>query len=294
MAFDVKQWMKNELGFTDTELTDEFVSRFTPERAEKIEKGVLRQADYSRRMNELQTKNDALTQEIADWTEVQTTTAAQAEERRVALETLETEKLKLHQAVTRLAEQAGLKVDDVLKGVEPPKPAAATAPAAFDPGPLHNQIGQATSWLINYSTELPVLMAEHKALTGEDLDPRKLRDELIARAQANDRTGANGAKKSTDARTVWEEMYTIGEKRTAKNAADRAAEITAAEQRGREAARSEAAIPGATAPGSHAPVFTGQRKSALERPQPGRNTSGFAQSLASGKYRRPAAGSGAR
>lgn len=284
MALDVKKWLKDELGFTDAELTDEFVARFDTTRAEKIEKGFLRQADYSRRMNELQSKNDQLTQEIADWTEVQTTTATQAEERRVALETLETEKLKLHQAVTRLAEQAGLKVDDVLKGVEPPKRPEATPPAAFDPTPLQTQLGAATSYLLTFATELPIIMAEHKALTGEDLDPRKLRDELVTRANA---------KKGTDPRAVWEEMYGIGEKRTAKATADRAAEITAAEQRGREAAKSEAAIPGATAPGTHAPVFTGNRKSALERPQPGRNTSGFAQSLASGKYRKPA-GAGAR
>lgn len=277
MAFDIKHWLKNDLGFTDAEITPELVASFEP-KAAKIEGGYLRQSDYSKFVNEYKTKSDQLTQEIADWTEVQTGSAAEATERRDMINQLEKDKLALTQAAKDLAERAGVKLDDVLKGVKVPEPKV-DVPVAFDPGPLTQQIGGVTTYLLNLATELPIIMAEHKALTGEDLDPRKLRAEIVARS------GRKG--EVTDPTAVWEAMYGIPDKRTAKNASDRAAEITAAENRGREAARSEAAIPGATSTGTHAPIFGGDRKSALQRPQPGRNTAGFAQSLAKGTYRNP-------
>lgn len=281
MAFDTKKWLE-ELGFSADEITA-LAPQFET-RADKLEKGQLRLADYSREMNGLKARSDGLTQEIADWTELQTTSVAEAAQRREALEKLEQDKLTLSQAVTRLAEQAGVKVEDVLKGItlDPPKPAA--VPVAFDPEPLRNMVGSVANYMLDFATELPLIMAEHKALTGEDLDPRKLRAEITARATR---------KEPTDPRLVWETLYGIPEKRTAKDVETRAAEITAAEARGREAARSEAAIPGAQPTGTHAPIFTGGRKSALQRPQPGRNTAGFASSLAKGTYRKPV-GPGAR
>lgn len=281
--FDIKKWLKDDLGFTDAELTPEFIALMEP-RAAKVEQGYLRQADYSRFVNEYKAKSDGLTQEIADWTETQANTAAEVEARREALETLEQEKLVLTQAATRLAEESGLKLEDVLKGVKiETKPPVATV-EKFDPTPVYAQVGNVAKYLLDFATELPMIAAEHLALTGEPLNTRALRAEIEARA---------ARKENTSPVEVWEAMYGIGEKRTAKNVADRAAEITAAEARGREAAKSEAAIPGSNPVGTHAPVFA-NRTSVLQRPQPGRNTAGFAQSLAKGTYRTNPGRPGAR
>lgn len=279
---DIKKWLMEDLGFTAEECTDAFIAQMSP-KADRIEKGFLRQSDYSKHMNDLKTKSDALTTEIAEWHEVQSTTQAEAVQRREAIEALEKEKLVLNQAVVRLAEQAGVKVEDVLKGVvTPPKEPEPVKP--FDPNPINQAISNVAGYMLTLATDLPVIMAEHRRLTGEDLDPRQLRVEIERRAKA---------KEPTDPTQVWEAMFGIADKREAKRVLDHATEIKAAEDRGREAARSEAAIPGAQTTGSHAPIFGGERKSVLQRPQPGRNTSGFASSLATGKYRRPMPGPGA-
>lgn len=287
MALAVKDWMKTELGFTDAEIV-----AFNPEalaaletRAPKIEGGYLRQADYSKKMNELSAKSEQLTAEIADWTETQTTTVAEAKEKQAAIDKLELEHTRLTQIARNMAEQAGVDPTEALKGISEPKPKEPpVATKDFDPTPVYGQISNVAKYLLDLATELPVIAAEHLQLTGEHLDTRKLRAEIETRAKA---------KQSTDPREVWETLYSIPDKREAARVKTYDAEIAAAEARGREAARSEAAIPGASAPGSHAPVFQ-NRTSVLQRPQPGRNTAGFAQSLAKGTYRKPMGGSGAR
>ncbi len=282
MAFDTRAWLK-DLGFTETEILDlepRFVSR-----ADTLEKHQLRQADYSRFVNEYKTKNDTLaadyktkndqlTQEMADWASVQATTANEQQQKQTALDSLEQDKLKLTQAVTRLAEQAGVAPKTVLGGeLPPPKPK--DEPKAFDPAPVYGAIGGVTDFLLGMMGSMPAMAAEHYKLFNESLDTRKIVEEVKARA---------AKKEAVDPVQIWETLYDIPAKREAARVKTHDDEIKAAEQRGREAARSEAAIPGTQAPGIHAPIFHGH-ESALKRPQPGGNTAKFAQALASGKYR---------
>ena len=282
MAFDTRAWLK-DLGFTETEILDlepRFVSR-----ADTLEKHQLRQADYSRFVNEYKTKNDTLaadyktkndqlTQEMADWASVQATTANEQQQKQTALDSLEQDKLKLTQAVTRLAEQAGVDPKTVLGGeLPPPKPK--DEPKPFDPAPVYGAIGGVTDFLLGMMGSMPAMAAEHYKLFNESLDTRKIVEEVKARA---------AKKEAVDPVQIWETLYDIPAKREAARVKTHDDEIKAAEQRGREAARSEAAIPGTQAPGIHAPIFHGH-ESALKRPQPGGNTAKFAQALASGKYR---------
>jgi len=285
MAFDTRAWLK-DLGFNDLEIVD-LEPKFHP-RASDLEKHQLRQSDYSRFVNEYKAKNDQLaqeykakndqlTQEMADWASVQATTAAEQQQKQAALDALEQEKLKLTQAVTRLAEQAGVDPKTVLGGeLPPPKPK--DEPKPFDPAPVYGAIGGVTEFLLGLMGSMPAMADEHYRLTGERLDSRKIVEEVKARA---------AKKEAVDPVAIWEGLYDIPAKREAARQKAHDDEIKAAEQRGREAARSEAAIPGTQAPGIHAPIFLGERKSAMARPQPGRNTAQFAQALASGKYRTP-------
>lgn len=283
MAFDTRAWLK-DLGFTETEILD-LEPKFSA-RADNLEKHQLRQSDYSRFVNEYKqkqdqlaadykAKDDKLTQEMTDWANVQATTAEEARQKQAALDTLEQEKLKLTQAVTRLAEQAGVDPKTVLAGQEPP-PKPPEPPKPFDPAPVYGAIGGIADFMLGLMGSMPAMADEHYRLTGERLDSRKLVDEIKTRA---------AKKEPVDPVAIWESVYDIPTKREAARVKAHDDEIKAAEQRGREAARSEMAIPGTQAPGVHAPVFHSERKSALQRPQPGGNTARFASALASGKYR---------
>src|SRR5881394_2793562 len=272
MAFDTHGWLK-DLGFTETEILD-LEPKFHP-RAQDLEKHQLRQSDYSRFVNEYKAKNDQLTPEMADWASVQATTAAEQQQKQAALDSLEQEKLRLTQAVTRLAEQAGVDPKTVLTGDPVPPKKEDPKPSAFDPAPVYGAIGGVTEFLLGLMGSMPAMADEHYRLTGERLDTRKIVEEVKARA---------AKKEAVDPVQIWEGLYDIPTKREAARVKAHDDEIKAAEQRGREAARSEAAIPGAQSPGIHAPIFHGH-ESALKRPQPGGNTAKFAQALASGKYR---------
>jgi hypothetical protein len=155
---------------------------------------------------------------------------------------------------------------------------------AFDSKPILEQIGGISNYLLTLNAELPMIAADHLALTGKPLDTRAFIADIKARA---------ARKEDIDPVRLWETTYQIPEKRAAKAEELRKADMKAAEDRGYERARSEAAIPGQQAPGTHAPIFksgeTG-RQSILKRPQPGQGTSQFAASLASGKYRQPVGG----
>ncbi len=73
MAFDVKKWLKEDMGFSDAEMTPELIALMEP-RAPKIEQGYKRQSDYSRSMDELTASrtelaaaNERLQQEMVEW-----------------------------------------------------------------------------------------------------------------------------------------------------------------------------------------------------------------------------------
>ena len=291
MAFDIQKWLVDDLKFTVDEATA-LLPQFQT-RADTLEKGQLRQADYSRQMNDitrlqtdLKTNSDRLNREMAEWAEIRAQDSDAAKTAREQLEKTQLEKFQLEQALQRVAEQAGIDPRTVLPGgpPTPPKPPEPQKPEPFDPKPIMQTVGSIADYLLGMQAELPAIMAEHQALTGEHLDTRKFIEEVKARA---------AKKEDVDPRRLWETLYEIPQKRDAKRQTDYDTAIRAAEARGREAARSEAAIPGTTAPGHAAPIFTrmGENNqppvSKFQRPNSHAAVAEFARSIATHKYRQP-------
>lgn len=306
MAFDTKAWLK-EIGFDDAAIA-ELAPKFEP-MAAALEKGQLRQSDYSKmadalkkdrealtaEQTKLQEANDALSAEMATWAQL-TAEGKQASEKQIAdLRAAQDSVAKLTDTVKSLATKAGVDPTKALEGVVPATPPATppggpAVPPDFDPTKF--MPAEAAATLANLSITMPAELAaiahEHHELTGEWVDPRKIVTEIQTRAQTR------GNQKSLDPRTVWEELFEIPTKREAKATADHDAEIKAAEARGREQALSEAPIPGQTRAGNRAPVFAQEHKSALDRPQPGDTVSSAAAAFRTGKYRQtPGAPAGA-
>lgn len=284
MAFDVQKWLVEEMGFTAEEATT-LAPQFSS-RADKLEKGVLRQSDYSRQMNDLKKlqdqlaeSNDKLNEELAEFATMQangeTVTAAAREQ----IEKLEADKLRLTQRLTRAAEELGKDPKELLGDVEPLKK---VEPVAFDDKQLREdlrtQVGGVASYMLRLNAKLPGIMREHKALTGEDLDV----DAFIDGIQQDI---AKGKTENIDPVKRWEAQYQIPTKRTEASQKKYEADIKAAEERGRMAERSEQAIPGTPRAGEHAPVLKGMGESKLQRPQPSTRLQGAITSLATGKYR---------
>jgi len=301
MALDVLKWLKEDMGFSDQEITDnKLVDAWTP-RAEKIEKGILRQQDYSTRMNALQVDLQKQTEtlsaaqanldaEVAEWATLKASGKKLSDKQVADLDTAQADVLRLQQALRKTATDAGLDPDAILKAVDgtlPVLPVVDKTPPIDMSKYVTNERYQA---LVNMALLVPAqldrIQREHFDLTGEYLNPEELTAEVQARA-ADPRN-----KKSLELRDIWEEKYEIGTKRTAKSKATYDAAITAAEKRGEERALSESALPGGGVMpvGSHAPVFRSERKSVLERPQPGQRMQAAVTALRTGKYRSPVPG----
>jgi len=297
-GFSTAKWLKEDLGFTDVQVQT-LLPLFEPVRT-KIEGGYLRQADYSKFMNdgkvelerlqgEIAAKDAQLTREMTEWASLQQGDERKATALRTELEQARLERFQLEQRIRTIAEEQGLDVTKILTTPTPPPPGAPGAPGAppaqppaSPPSPDPNlvsreQFGSVVDYMLSLPAELAVLAQEHYALTGETLDARPIITELKARVTK---------KQPADLRQIWEEQHKISEKREAKTKAKYDADIKAAEDRGREAARSEAALPGQHPTGTHAPIFkqTAETGSRLQRPQPGQTTRGFAESLRSRKY----------
>lgn len=291
MPFDVKKWLKDDLGFSDEEITA--VAEKLEPKADALEKGYLRQSDYSKKMNDLQkaqgdltTANDRLNHEMAEWAELQASGQEVTQKMRDDLEKSQAKVLQLEQRVKRVATDAGLDPAKALEGIDvvvkkddppPAPPVDLTGYAKAD------QVASVAQLALTLPATLLALAHEHQQLTGETLDAQRLVSELQSRA------GTKGNQKSLDPRVIWEELHEIPAKREAKSKTTYDAAIAAAEQRGREAALSEAALPGGTTPvGRHAPVFQtaqGREGSVLKRPAPGTTVTTAAAALRSGKYR---------
>lgn len=293
---DVKEFLEKELGIAGDDLAL-VATKLTPY-AEKLDGAVLRQADYSKNMNELKTAqaaldqaNERLNRDIADWGQLTAAEKKTAEGLRKQIEDSQAEVTRAHNALRKVAVDAGLDVNAVfeeLKVKPTSAPAPAPAPAAPDmTGYAKTSDMHAASMLaLTIPAELMQLAQEHQALTGQPLDTRKIATELIARANTK------GNQKSLEPRQVWEELEGIPAKREAASRAKYDADIAAAEQRGRNAALTESALPtGGTPAGHSSPVFTqigGKDANKAQRP-PGARTgvSSAVEALATGKYREP-------
>lgn len=289
MAFDVKKWLKEDMGFSDAE-----VGELAPKleaKADVLEKGQLRQADYSKHMNALKVEQDKLDKanenlnaEMVALATVQADGGKVTAKMREDLQKAEQDVLKLTHTVRKVATDAGLDPEEVLKGTAVVVPVV--APVAPDlTGYLKSEdFNKHAQQLANIALTLPAeLMAiaqEHFDLTGQRLDTRTIVAEIQTRA------GSRNNQKSLNPREIWEETHKIPDVRATKSKTEFDAAIKAAEDRGREAERSQQQIPGSHTPeGRHSIVFMREHKSAVERPQPGTTVGAAVAALRSHKYR---------
>lgn len=278
---------------TEAEFTDEQLSGLNKKQLEVIASGYMRQADYDRAMNEnkaeldrkvqeLQAKDERLNAELAEWATLSASEKANATKQRDELEKTRLEAARLRNTVERLGQETGVDVTKFLDGA--PAPVKTPEPQVDLSGYVKaDQLAQANAQLaemmLSFTPELMQLSIEHQQLYGQPLDARDIVKELRSRATSK------GNQKPTDPRAIWEELHKVPEKRAEveKKRFDDA--IAQAEARGREAALTESHIPGQTnTPGRHSIVFGGERKSQIQRPQPGETVSRAAAALRTHKY----------
>lgn len=304
MALDVLKWLTDDLKVAGTaEELGAIATKLTPAAAE-IEKGYLRQADFSRKQDELsvaQTKLDGANQrleaEIAEWATLQANGEQVTKKQREDFEKAQADVLRLQQAVRRMATDAGLDPEKALEGlnvvVKPShEPLAPPDLSGYvKAGDLNSQLGALASMAVKLPGIFAKISREHRGLTGQDVD------ELAITAELERRANTKGNQKSLDPVAIWEELHDIPTKRTAAGKKRHDEEIAAAEQRGEERALSQMATPGPQMPqGRHAPVFQRQdgkaRESVLKRPQPGSTHNVAVAALRTGKYRQAGSGHG--
>ncbi len=284
MAFDVEDVLKSEWGLDGDDLKT--VLGVLKPRADKIEKGYLRQSDYSRQMDEVKTlrqqiddNSEKLNSDLAEFATLTASEQGEATKLRERIEAAETKAFQLTQKITRYAETNGLDVKEVLGDVEPVKK---VEPVAFDDKTLRNdvrnQIGGVASYLLDLNASIDDIAEEHQRLTGERFNRR----EFIAGIKADI---AAGKTENIDPVKRWEAAHGIPQKRTEAATKQRETEIAAAKEEGRMAGLSERALPGEGRPGEHAPVFKGMGESKLQRPQPGNRLASAVSALATGRYR---------
>jgi hypothetical protein len=272
MAFDLDNFLK-ELGATGDEEASLRIALGKPERLALLEKGQLRQADYSRQADALKKEqeklaaaNDRVTAEMAEWAKLQAEGGEVTAKMRESLEKAEQKVLTLTQRVQRVAVDAGLDPVKALEGIDQVVPPKKDEPPPFDTSKFvgADTFGQMSNYLFKLATSIPRLAHEHRLLTGEELDTDALASEIT------ERSSKKGAE--LDPRKVWEEKYGIPEKRAAKDASARAEEIKQAELRGAERVRTEMALPVPPSNGVRSPLLRTpdgtERKSVLNRPQP--------------------------
>ncbi len=284
MAFDVQKWLTDEMGFSAEEATT-LAPQFSS-RTDKLEKGILRQSDYSRKMDDLRKlegqlaeNNEKLNADLAEFASMTAGEQGEATKLRERIEKAEETAFKLTQKITRYGEANGIDVKEILGDVDPPKK---TEPVAFDDKQLRldvrDQIGGVAGYMLELTAALPDIAAEHERLTGTRFNQR----EFIAGIKAD-----IAAKKLDNLDPVkrWEAANNIPTLRTEAATKHTEASLAAAREEGRMAGLSERALPGEGRPGEHAPVFKMGGESKLQRPQPGDRLSGAVSALATGRYR---------
>ena len=295
---ELKTALKADADFTDDQLTG-----LSKAQLEKLAEGYMRQSDYDRLMNEgkaelqkaqseLETANQRLNAEMAEWAQVQSGSKQATDKMRADLEAAQNRVLLLQQRVTRIATDAGLDVSKALEGIDQPPPKKPDTPQVDLTGLAKlDDVNQQFGRLANMALELPAILDdlrdEHHDLFGKRLNTQDIVKEIQARA------GTRGNTKTLDPRAIWEELHKVPERRAEVEKKKFDDAIKSAEQRGREAALSEQLIPGSqTVPGRHAPVFGEKgRDSVLKRPQPQSTVHAAASAFRSGKYRKSGAGS---
>lgn len=291
--FALKDWLA-EIGVAGEDLAL-IETKLTPH-AGKIGEGVLRQADYSRALNEidatktqLRAENDRLAAEAAEWAELTAAERQNAAGQRQQLEATQTRVAALTNRIKTIAANAGITEAQALEGIETVNtPPPATPPGAPDPA-VHDarfdQFGRQLSGIAAMSLTLPAELQEiaqdHRELTGTRLDTRAIVAEIQKRA------GTRGNQKSLDPHQVWEELHNIPAKRAEKEQERINGLVAAAREEGRTQGLSEASLPTGSNEPRHSPALMHAAASAskLQRPQPQTAISGAVAAFQSHKYR---------
>lgn len=291
MGFDVEKWLTDEMDFSVDEakaLAPQFSSR-----SDKLEKGILRQSDYSRQMNDLKKLEGQLAENSerlnADLAEFATLTAGEqgeATKLRERIEKAENKAFALTQKITRFAEENGIDPKTLLGDVEPQREPEKKV-AAFDDkalrGDFDAKIGGVAGYMLDLTAALPGIAEEYHRLTGKTFDQRAFVQGIKADIAAK-------KADNLDPQARFEAQFdipTLRETAREKGITDR---IAAGRAEERAAVLSEQAIPGAQRPGEHSPVFKVGGESKLQRPQPSTRLEGAVSALATGRYRnKPAA-----
>jgi hypothetical protein len=305
MALDLKAWLK-EMGVKDDQL-DVVVPVLTPA-ADAIEKGVLRQADYSKHMNDLKVKqqeldaaNERLNQEIVEWGETKAKGEPITAKMERDLADAKAEVTRLHTVITTKAEQLGIDPKSIIGEVQPPaadsKASQPDLTGYVKMDDLNQRIGAVGQYLMDLPVEIQDLADEHFELTGERLNRKEIVAEVKRRATDKTNRNPDGTLKlPADARAIWEEKHQIPEKRKAKAEEAHTRDLKAAEDRGYERARTEQALPGDPPAGKHAIVLrrTGDQAHVSKLPEGQRReaptsrnnrVSAAASALATHRYR---------
>ena len=300
----IPKWMQEDMGFSADE-QKALDPLFTDERVKKLEAGHLRQADYSKQMNDLkkaqtdlQAANDRLSTEMAEWATVQASGREVTAKMQRDLETAQGNAARLTARVQKIATDAGLDPAKALEGIDQVVPDKRTNNGDTPPidtskfvstDDFATQQSRLARVLLRAPAEIAAIQHEHHELTGEWLDARPIIDEIEKRATTK------GNALSLEIRDVWQEKHNIPTLRETKAKEKYDADIKAAEARGRQEALTSLSVPGAGNPPTHgrpSPVLHSAdgsaRKSVLERPQPGTSTQSAVSALRSGKYRQPA------
>lgn len=293
MAFNIKDWLKTDMQMSDEDVA--LVAGKLEPKAALIEGGILRQQDYSAKMNEvtklqgdIEAKDRRLTDEMAEWGSLTAAEKAQNTALRTSIEALESDKLKLTQRLTRVASEAGIDPKSVLADIEAepvPKPAAAAAPIDTSKFATLETMNGVAAMALEMPAVLHELAEDHRELFGARLNTTAIMAEIKQRA------ATRGNQKSLDPRAVWEELNNVPAKREAVAKVKYDTEITAAVERGRQTAITEMSVPGNHTPvGRSSPVLVqaGGHKSAVQRPQPGQGVQSAVAAFSSGKYRQGA------
>lgn len=290
--FELKAFFK-ELGLSDEEQAAVTVVLDKPERLTLLEKNQLRQADYSKQMNDLskaqgqlKTANDNLNAEMAAWATEQAAGHVVTKKMRDDYEAAQLKVTQLTNRVTRIATDAGMDPTKALDGIDQ-TPAVVVPPTPTAPdltGYVRaDQFNGLATMALTLPAELAAIANEHFDLTGERLDTRTIIAEIQARA------GTRGNQKTLDPRQIWEEQHAVPTKREAKATAAIDARLAEAERKGFERARSESALPVPPSHGERSPVLRsldGQpRESVLKRPHPESAVNAARAAFADGRYR---------
>lgn len=291
MALDVKKWLMEDMGFSAEE-AEKMAPSFAGDRATKLEAGYVAGNDRAaiaaarQEVQTLQTnlkaQEDKLNRDILDWAQLSDAEKAKATDLQARLDKAELDVVAARQALTKVAEQAGIDPKTVLPNSEPPKREEPKVnqidTSKFVDRESHSTL---TAYLAEMAATLPFIAQEHFDLTGKRLDTREIYAEIKTRAGKKDAV--------MDPVKIWEEKYGIPKIREDKAAEARAEEIRQAEARGEERARTNFSIPGADMGSrSHRPspiLHPGHaRQSVLSRPKGNDAALRGVAALRTGKY----------